>query len=164
MNFKPITANTQIGSSLIEVLVSMLILLVGILGVAGLQTQGLTNTKSSYLRTQAAIFAEDIFDRMRSNREGAELKRYDVADSSTITASAYNYTTGGIMTMQELATADLQDWYAKVSTTLPLAKFTITTDDEEIATLVLMWDDDKRGSVGTNCGVDVTCMTFTSGM
>ncbi|HET8705752.1 MAG TPA: type IV pilus modification protein PilV, partial [Pseudomonadales bacterium] len=65
------TINAQKGSSMIEVLVSMIILLVGILGIASLQTRGITNSKGSYYRTQAAIFAEDIFDRMRANRDGS---------------------------------------------------------------------------------------------
>lgn len=152
--------NAQKGSSMIEVLVSMMILLVGILGIAGMQTRGLSNTKSSYLRTQAAIFADDIFDRMRANRDAAQVGQYDTADSATVATTAYTYGSASL-SASALAAADRSDWFRKVSSTLPLAKFTITTADD-VTTLVLMWDDDKRGSVGNECGVDVTCMTFTS--
>lgn len=155
--------NAQRGTGLIEVLVSMLILLVGILGVAGLQTRGLNNNKSSYLRTQAAIFAEDIFDRMRANRDAASLGSYDVSDSSSIDADTQACMSTSACSATALATADLQNWFGTVKSTLPLASFTISRANSNTQ-LVLMWDDDKKGSIGTNCGVNVTCMTFTSRM
>lgn len=59
-----VTAN-QNGFSLIEVLVTVLILATSLLAVATLQTRSLEYNHSAYLRSQANIIAYDILDRMR---------------------------------------------------------------------------------------------------
>lgn len=82
------------GFTLIEVMVSVLILSTGLLGLIGLQTAGLKNVVSSYNRTQASHFASEIADRIRANV--ADIKPLETggtsqyknfgADSTTATA------------------------------------------------------------------------------
>ena len=62
---------THSGFTLIEVLISMLILAVGLLGLAGLQATGLRNNLSAYNRSQATQLAYDMADRMRANVDDA---------------------------------------------------------------------------------------------
>ena len=50
-----------------EVLVAMLILAIGLLGLASLQAQSLKFNHDSYVRSQATILAAAIMDKMRSN-------------------------------------------------------------------------------------------------
>ncbi len=57
----------QSGFSLIEVLVSVVIMSVGILGVAGMQVISLQQNRSSLLRAEALQIGNDILDRMRAN-------------------------------------------------------------------------------------------------
>ena len=57
----------QRGFSLIEVLVSVVIMSVGILGVAGMQVISLQQNRSSMLRAEALQLGNDILDRMRAN-------------------------------------------------------------------------------------------------
>lgn len=52
---------------MIEALVTLAILSVGLMGLAFLQAQGMQMSTSAYARTQAAILANDIIDRMRLN-------------------------------------------------------------------------------------------------
>ena len=59
------------GFSIIEVLVALLVLAIGLLGLAALQAQGLRFNHDAYVRTQATHLAYDIIDRMRSNRANA---------------------------------------------------------------------------------------------
>ncbi len=59
------------GFSLIEVLVALLVLSIGLLGLAALQTTGLKFNHQSYERTQATLQAYDIIDRIRTNKSGA---------------------------------------------------------------------------------------------
>lgn len=59
-------ARTQKGISLVEVLVAVLILGVGLLGLAGLQANALRNTQSAYLSTEASILAYDFLDQARA--------------------------------------------------------------------------------------------------
>ena len=57
----------QTGFTLVETLVALIVLSVGLLGVAGLQIFGLRGNLSASSRTQATYFADDIIDRMRAN-------------------------------------------------------------------------------------------------
>lgn len=59
------------GFSLIEVLVTIVILMVGLLGLAGLQTRALTSQMESYQRSQALVLLKDMADRIDANRLNA---------------------------------------------------------------------------------------------
>ena len=56
------------GSSLIEVLVTLVILAIGLLGVAGLQAKISLAESESYQRSQAVLILADITERMSANR------------------------------------------------------------------------------------------------
>jgi type IV pilus assembly protein PilV len=64
------------GMTLVEVLVTLVIVSVGLLGVAALQLTSLRNNYDAYVRSQAAMLAADILDRMRANRGDALAGRY----------------------------------------------------------------------------------------
>lgn len=57
------------GFTLLEVLIAVLVLSIGLLGLAGLQTLSLRSNHSAYLRSQATLLAYDIIDKMRANRQ-----------------------------------------------------------------------------------------------
>ncbi|MBV1879784.1 MAG: type IV pilus modification protein PilV [Pseudomonadales bacterium] len=61
------TSTKQHGFSLIEVMVAVLIVAVGILGVAGMQVVSLQQNRDALLRDQALLAGNDILDRMRAN-------------------------------------------------------------------------------------------------
>ena len=70
-------ASRQSGASLLEVLVSVLILAIGLLGIAALQSITLKNTQSSSERTAAIIQSYAMLDMMRANRDAARAGNYD---------------------------------------------------------------------------------------
>lgn len=76
----------QRGFSLLEVIITMGILAVGLLGLAGLQARALNAEADSFSRAQAIMFANDMIDRMNSNL--AEVK------TSTAAATGYNQQSG----------------------------------------------------------------------
>ncbi|MCO5094817.1 MAG: type IV pilus modification protein PilV [Xanthomonadaceae bacterium] len=57
----------QRGFTLLEVLISVLVFSVGLLGVAGLMVLSVRTNHSAFLRTQASFLAESMADRMRTN-------------------------------------------------------------------------------------------------
>ena len=59
------------GVSMIEVLVALLILTIGLLGVAGIQTQMQTAQLEAYQRSQAIVLVQDMVDRINANRRNA---------------------------------------------------------------------------------------------
>lgn len=64
-----LTNTRQEGFTLLEVLVTILIVAIGLLGLAGMQTAGLRNNNDAYMRSQATLMAYDMADRMRANRQ-----------------------------------------------------------------------------------------------
>lgn len=67
------------GTSMLEILITILILTVGMLGLAALQGKAFTSELESYQRGQALILLQDIYSRMEGNMGDA---------ASYITASA----------------------------------------------------------------------------
>jgi type IV pilus assembly protein PilV len=63
--------NSQRGTSLIEVLVTMVILAFGLLGAAGLQARLQMADMEAYQRSQALILVDDIASRIATNRANA---------------------------------------------------------------------------------------------
>ena len=59
------------GFSLIEVLITIVILMIGLLGLAGLQTKALTAQMESYQRSQALVLLKDMVDRIEANHSNA---------------------------------------------------------------------------------------------
>jgi type IV pilus assembly protein PilV len=68
------------GVSLVEVLVSVLVVTLGLLGAAALQATALRNNQGSYERTQVSILSQSIFDAMRANLAGVRDGSYNSSD------------------------------------------------------------------------------------
>ncbi len=65
------------GFTLIEVLVTIVVVSVGLLGLAGLQINGLRANMSSETRSKATLLANDIVERMRANLTGVDANAYN---------------------------------------------------------------------------------------
>jgi len=98
----------QSGMTLIEILVTVLVLAVGLLGMASLTVGSLKNNQGAFLRTQATILAYDMADRMRSNTAEAISGSYDGATTNTA-FTAPSCGTSGCTGAQRVA-ADLLAW------------------------------------------------------
>lgn len=70
------------GISLIEVLITILVIGIGLLGLAGLQSVSMKNTYQASQRSQAMWLAQEIAERMRANPAGKE-KGYYLTTGST---------------------------------------------------------------------------------
>jgi type IV pilus assembly protein PilV len=107
----------QRGLSLIEVLVSLLILVLGLLGMIGLQARAQIGTFESYQRGQALIIAQDMADRLMINRLAVSCYAIttDTAAGTPYLGTGYTgtptcVTTAGTAAMQTLAANDLIAW------------------------------------------------------
>jgi type IV pilus assembly protein PilV len=103
------------GVTMIEALVALVILSVGMLGIAGLYVSGIKAGRSALLRTQAVNLASDMADRIRANRRAQDA--YDI--DSYAGAPAEQGCIGAACTPEELAEDDLARWIAAVQATLP---------------------------------------------
>jgi len=66
----------QKGFTLVEVLVTIVVVSIGLLGLAGLQINGLRANMSSETRSKATLLANDIVERMRANLVGVDANAY----------------------------------------------------------------------------------------
>lgn len=64
------------GFSLIEVLISLIVLSVGLMGLGGLQVAAVKGTNEAHYRTEASLLMMDLADRIRANKEGSDNGSY----------------------------------------------------------------------------------------
>lgn len=81
---------SQRGASLLEILIAVLILAIGMLGIAALQAVSLRNTQGSSDRTNATIQAYSMLDMLRANRVAARGGQYDQGYLCTVPAETDN--------------------------------------------------------------------------
>lgn len=67
----------QSGVGLIEVLIAVLVLSIGFLGMAALQSKALSNNNSALVRSIGTIASYSILDAMRVDQDGVQAGNYD---------------------------------------------------------------------------------------
>lgn len=157
----------QLGFNLIEVMVALVILSIGILGMAKLQVTGLQQNQSAYMRSQANLLAYDVIDRMRVNRDA--INNYlqvtsGAADANCLAVAGCSET--------EMASHDLSEWFVTISRELPSGSGLVCRSDtsgdvngapdcEDNSTdnpvVVYVWWNDERDS-----SVPVTQLTVST--
>lgn len=122
------------GFSLVEVLVALVVLSIGLLGLAGLQTRGVRDNHSAYLRTQATLNAKDLVDRMRANRSAALVGDYDIDFGVNVAAGA------------TVAAQDLSQWQAALAQLPGPGQGKVAVDKTNRRVRVDISWDDSRGA------------------
>ena len=122
----------QAGLSLIEVLVSVLVLSIGLLGASALQVTGLRNNQSNYEHAQMTVLTQSMLDAMRNNLAGVEAGEYEIA---TWTCAAPAGAT--------LAADDVAQWIDSVQAQIhPGACGRITCAGRDCS-VGIRWDDSR---------------------
>lgn len=124
------------GFTLLEVLVALIVLSIGLLGLASMQANGLKHNHSAYLRSQAVTYAYDIIDRMRANHSSAVAGNYSIAMAA------------GVPTGTSIPATDLAQWLTLVAGNLP-AGDAETTINGRVITVTVQWDDTRAGGEAT---------------
>ena len=109
--FKPFPAQKGKGFTLIEILVSLLIISVGLLSFALLQAESLKATHTSMQRTKAVSFATDMLERIRANTKA--INQYDDANAApaNLNCSDAQAAVNGVnCTPVQMANFDVWDW------------------------------------------------------
>ncbi|MBZ2209394.1 type IV pilus modification protein PilV [Massilia soli] len=135
---------TQRGFSLVEVLVTMLVVSIGLLGIAGLIVTSMKNNQSAQSRSQASVLANDIIDRMRANRSVAELSpspyQIDLGDAADATLGVPG--------------ADLAEWLAAVEAGVPSGQGAVSFDAATgNVTVTVQWNDTRASGDGASVGL-----------
>lgn len=95
------------GASMIEVLVTMVIIAFGLLGMAGLQMRLQSSEVEAYQRTQALLLLDDLRSRLEANRLEAASYAEEATLAAPVGAGPACLVTGATSTRAEL---DVRDW------------------------------------------------------
>ncbi len=131
------------GFSMIEVLVSVIVLAVGLLGLSGLQVLGLKNNQDAYHRTQLTVLAYDIADRMRANVSSVtDYVDYTSSTHGSHTMDSCSGTSG--CTGKQIAENDMHEWFDAISLLLPSGAGNVSAVGTLDYRVSLSWDHDKN--------------------
>lgn len=141
----PSSIRLQRGVGLVEVLVSLLVMAIGMLGLAALQSLAMRNSQSSLDRTQAVYQIYSILDAMRANPNSIDAYALPMADPCNVPAAGAT-----------LASKDLNWWITQLQqgqdasgqgSLGPGACGSITVVDRT-ATITVRWNDARGGTAG----------------
>lgn len=123
----------QAGATLIEVLIAVLIMAIGLLGVAAIQAVALRNSQASVERTQAVIQSYSILDAMRSNVTAARSGAYNLPKACTSPSAGTR------------AQSDLKFWVDSLKATVGQAACGSVQCDvaTAVCTVTVFWDESR---------------------
>jgi type IV pilus assembly protein PilV len=158
---------------LVEVLVSLVILAIGLLGIAKLMLFSSHSNDSAYLRSQATALAYEILDDMRANRQEAiTAGTYNTAAAVPAAApAALCVGLASCTTPTQVALYDLYQWGLHLNANsgvappgaLPNGQGTVTTvtaASQTTATIVVSWDDSVAQNTLNVGGVTTQSITL----
>ena len=173
------------GSSLIEVLVAMLVLSIGLLGVAGLAAASLRYSQGGWARASVASGLSDLADRVRTN-PGADSTAYVFDKTKTVTKPATKYTyadqrtdlESGQVTIStdcmaagtacdaiKLAAFHMAEWRLAMNRNMPGSAVWVSGQRDEGYQATLMWFDKSFvQSDGTTLDTSATCTAAMTGV
>lgn len=151
----------QRGFTLVEIMVSIVILGIGLLGLTGLQMSGIKNTRTATHTRQSTLLAYDMVERMQSNAYAVKQGSYNNVSSVEHTCDP----TAPCSSDQQ-AEMDMYQWTAELAKQLPLGTghvcidSTPTRDDTpgnpdcdgagDVYVIKVWWDRDGSGAISNN--------------
>lgn len=137
---RPTRHQAQRGFTIVEAMVALVVLSVGMIGVAALHGQGLGASRSAQFRSIAVNLSADMADRIRTNRLGGAAYAGAPANNNCDPAG------GGAVdcTPAQMAAHDLFLWNQQVVASLPNGQWNIVFNAGTIPptyTVTVLWDE-----------------------
>lgn len=152
-------SSRQRGVSLVESMIALVIISVGLLGIAGLQITSMRLNNSAMHHSQAVWIGYNIADRIRANF--GQFANYVGIDTNNDYAQDCRT---GACTDAQIIVADAADWKVEIEN-LPAGRGTIDSPAASSLRIRVMWDDEGSGATGIGCDPtnsnDLTCFTVT---
>ncbi|MCP4878538.1 MAG: type IV pilus modification protein PilV [Gammaproteobacteria bacterium] len=152
------TENSQRGVTLVEAMIALLVISIGLLGIASLQITAMNQNTSSLNHSQAVWAAYNMSDRIRANI--SEFANYDGIRTD---GGHSQDCMAGNCSADQMRLADATDWTTMVGN-LPGGLGIISSNPDGLQVTV-MWDDNGTSATGESCNPlnanDLTCYTLT---
>lgn len=135
----PAVAGRERGAGLIEVMISVLILAIGLLGIAAMQAAALRNSQSALERSQGIINTYAIIDAMRANAMEVRAGAYELAETCAVPVSATT----------NVAQSDIAFWLDNLQRNLGSQACGEIDCEDNRCVVTVTWDDTRgTGGVG----------------
>ncbi len=152
-----IIKTTQRGVTLVEAMIALLVISIGLLGIASLQLTAMSQNTSALNHSQAVWAAYNMADRIRANvcdiNDAGIYNGIDTDDGYSQDCESNSCTN------LQMVVSDAADWTDMVQN-LPKGKGTVVFNNN-ILTVTVMWDDDGTDAAGEGCNPqnpdDLTC-------
>jgi len=147
----------QTGFTLLEALVTIVVISIGMLGLLGLQTFSIVNTQLSAARSQATVAADNIADRMRANPAGVSVNAYDKIDHPAAKSKPATCDGGTGCSPAAMASYDAWSWDKSLGEQLPGGKGKVTCAAKDGPSCIryrveITWSERQRNSDTTDSG------------
>ncbi|MDI1353085.1 MAG: type IV pilus modification protein PilV [bacterium] len=154
------------GITLLEVLISVIILSVSMLGIAGILIISSKANNSSYAKQQAVQLVYNIFEKMRTNSSAAINGDYNISNIGsnglpTSVATPSVLCNSSVCTPTQLANYDTWQWLTSDVSRLPNGSASISTAlsgvaGNTIVTITVQWDDSPAQTLIGSSGATAT--------
>jgi type IV pilus assembly protein PilV len=149
-----VNKSRQRGLTIIESMVALVVISIGLLGMAALQLTGMRQNSSALHQSKAVWAGYTMADRIRANN----IRFADYSGIDTDNSYSQDCMSSPCNNAQ-LVTADAAEWTDNMGD-LPGGRGQVTGNANQLIVTV-MWDDEGTGATGTGCGnnaqVDLTC-------
>jgi type IV pilus assembly protein PilV len=135
--------HNQNGVALLEVLIALVVVAVGLIGMALLQVTAMKHAHQGQMHSHSTYLLYDITDRIRANGDGADSGDYDLAFGSNVSASKNCESVE--CTSAEMADFDLDQWEDHILRVLPGGEGAVSVSGG-VATVSIRYDDDRDES------------------
>lgn len=142
------------GATLIEILITVLIMAFGLIGLVGLQTQSLKHTADTSQQSQATWMAHEIAERMRANTSALsdyELTNFATSSCATSPTKSCQVSSSDTCTSQEVAEYDIWEVFCRTASdtrSLPLSAVNISVDTSNSSVYIITLEWRRRSVFG----------------
>ena len=166
------------GFSLIEVMVAVLVISIGLLGMAKMQALALSSSGSARLRSLAALEASSLASTMGADRNywsaapaaGAHftvtIQGTKITTPDVTLSTAQTCTNGTTCTVAQMASFDLQNWVSNLNTLIPNESATVdcfmpAAANPVTCTITITWAENLVASNAQEVGGTMAAPTYT---
>ncbi len=134
------------GFSLLEVLITMVVLAFGMLGVAKLQLTSLRDVQNARYISQANLLVQNMAEHIAANSQAliSYQLNYQQQVNATVNCKVSQCSNNN------LAKYDLMRWQQRITKSLPSGSGEIRINNNQ-AQILVYWDENRDGSSGANC-------------
>jgi type IV pilus assembly protein PilV len=145
----------QTGFTLLEVMISLVIFSIGMLGLAGIQATSIQSNSIAYMRTIAMQSAYDMADIIRANADfnntvHSNFSNVTTTIPGTAPTACQSDGTAPNCSHAEISAFEIYHWKLNLKQQLPSGRGTVVLSGGTY-TITVMWDQDRTGATGENC-------------